>query len=99
MGEPVDPRRFRANFLIDTDSTGYIEDDWVDSQIQIGANVVLRVVAPLQRCVMSNNAQEELPEDVRILRTLADNHGATFGVWAKVECSGEVGVGDETTLL
>lgn len=39
MGEPVDPRRFRANFLIDTDSTGYIEDDWVDSQIQIGANV------------------------------------------------------------
>lgn len=99
IGDPVDPRRFRANILIDTDLTAYMEDDWVDRQIKVGANVVLRVVSPLPRCVMVNNAQEDLPEDVQLLRALADNHGATFGVWAQVEISGEVAVGDETILL
>ncbi|WP_028611394.1 MOSC domain-containing protein [Paenibacillus harenae] len=98
LGEPVDPRRFRANILIDTDSTGFIEDDWVDRLVKVGPNVILRVVAPLQRCVMVNNAQEELQEDVRLLRVLAENHGATFGVWAKVEQCGEIAVGDETIL-
>jgi len=96
LGEPVDPRRFRANLLIDTESTGYVEDDWVDRLIKVGPTVILRVVTPLQRCVMVNNPQEELQQDVRILRHLANNHDATFGVWAKVERNGEVNVGDET---
>jgi uncharacterized protein len=33
LGEPVDPRRFRANFLIDTETTGYLEKDWEDRLI------------------------------------------------------------------
>ncbi|MBB2483270.1 MOSC domain-containing protein [Bacillus sp. APMAM] len=80
IGEPVDPRRFRANILIDTASTGYFEDDWVDRLIKVGPNVIIRVVAPLQRCVMVNQPQEELKKDVRILRNLVNNHDATFGV-------------------
>ncbi|MGD8191686.1 MOSC domain-containing protein [Brevibacillus ginsengisoli] len=98
LGEPVDPRRFRANILMDTEGTGYIEDNWVDRLIQVGPTVALRVVAPLQRCVMVNNTQEELQQDARVLRAIAHNHGATFGVWAKVESFGEVNVGDEITL-
>lgn len=98
IGEPVDPRRFRANILIDTELTGYIEDDLLDRIIKVGPTVVLRVIAPLQRCVMVNNKQEELKQDVRVLRNLVNNHGATFGVWAKVERIGEVKVGDEIIL-
>ena len=98
IGEPVDPRRFRANILIDTESTGYFEDDLVDRLIRVGQKVIIRVVAPLQRCVMVNHPQEELKQDVRILRNLANNHGATFGVWAKIECNGEVNVGDKVFL-
>jgi uncharacterized protein len=98
IGEPVDPRRFRANFLIDTESTGYLKDDWVDRLIKIGPTVALRVVAPLQRCVMVNNAQEELKQDVRVLRNLVNNHNAAFGVWAKVERNGKVNVGDDIIL-
>ncbi|QED46589.1 MOSC domain-containing protein [Cytobacillus dafuensis] len=98
LGETVDPRRFRANLLIDTELTGYIEDDWVDRLIQVGPTVFLRVVATLPRCVMVNNSQEELPQDARILRNLAHNHDAMFGVWAKVERGGEVSVGDETII-
>lgn len=95
MGEPVDPRRFRANLLIDTESTEFIEDNWVGKQIKVGSTVTLRVIALLQRCVMVNNSQEELGQDNRLLQTLVKNHEATFGVWAKVERNGNVDVGDK----
>jgi uncharacterized protein len=95
LGEPVDPRRFRANLLIDTDSTGWLEDDSVDCLIKIGPTVVLRVVAPLERCVMVNNQQEELKQDPRVLRNLVANHNGILGVWAKVEQNGKINVGDE----
>jgi uncharacterized protein len=98
LGEPVDPRRFRANFLIDTDTTDYLEKDWVDRQIKIGPKVILKVVAPLERCVMVNNSQEELKQDNRVLRNLVNHHSASFGVWAKVEVSGKVNDGDKVYL-
>ncbi|WP_264740639.1 MOSC domain-containing protein [Cytobacillus firmus] len=99
LGEIVDPRRFRANMLIETEATGFLEDEWVDRLIQVGASVTLKIIAPLQRCIMINNPQEELKQDARILRTLVNNHAATFGVWAKVVRYGEVSVGDEAMLL
>lgn len=95
LGETVDPRRFRANILIDTDSIGVPEQEWVNRTIKVGNSVKLRVVSPLQRCVMVNNQQENLKQDARILRNLAKNHHAIFGVWAKVERNGEVKLGDE----
>ncbi len=98
IGEPVDPRRFRANLLIDTERTGLLEDDWVGRLIRVGSRVRLRVVAPLQRCVMVNNSQEELKQDDRILRNLVNNHGASFGVLANVEVSGEINDGDKVFL-
>jgi uncharacterized protein YcbX len=98
LGEPVDPRRFRANFLIDTELTGSLEKDWVDKLIKVGPQVILKVVAPLERCVMVNNSQEELKQDNRVLRNLVNNHDASFGVWAKVEVSGKVNDGDKVFL-
>jgi uncharacterized protein len=99
IGEIVDPRRFRANMLFETEGTGHHEDEWVGRRIQIGPSVTLRIVDPLERCIMVNNSQEELKQDSRILRTLVNNHSAMFGVWAKVEEYGEVSVGDEAILL
>lgn len=93
LGEPVDTRRFRANFLIDVPGEGYVEDTWLNQVIQIGPDVMLRVVAPLKRCVMVNFPQQELTKDDRILRTLATSHNANFGVFAKVEVGGNVKVG------
>lgn len=99
LGEPVDPRRFRANFLIDTETTDSLEKDWVDRLIKIGPNVILKVVAPLDRCVMVNNSQEELKQDNKVLRNLVNHHDASFGVWAKVEVSGKVNDGDKVYLV
>lgn len=98
LGEVVDSRRFRANILIDSGSVGYNENEWEGRTIHVGSTTILRVVAPLPRCVMVNNAQEDLHDDSRILRTLAQNHGTNFGVWATVETPGEISVGDETIL-
>ncbi|MFE8696110.1 MOSC domain-containing protein [Cytobacillus sp. FJAT-53684] len=98
LGEPVDPRRFRANFLIDTELTGSLEKDWVGRRIKVGSEVILRVIAPLERCVMVNNSQEELKQDNRVLKSLVSNHNASFGIWAKVEVSGKVSDGDKVYL-
>ncbi|MBU8770946.1 MOSC domain-containing protein [Cytobacillus oceanisediminis] len=99
LGEIADSRRFRANLVIETEATGYLEDEWVDRLIQVGESVTLKIVAPLQRCIMVNNRQEELKQDARILKTLATNHASMFGVWAKVERCGEIRVGDKAILL
>lgn len=99
LGEAVDPRRFRANLLIDTESTGCLEDHWVNQQILVGSSVILRVVAPLQRCIMVNNSQEELKQDTRLLRYLVNNHESTFGVWAKVERFGKINIDDKIILV
>lgn len=98
LGEPVDARRFRANFLIDTEAMGSFEKDWVDRIIKVGPEVSLRIEAPLERCVMVNNAQEELKQDKRVLQNLVKNHDASFGIWAKVEVSGKVRNGDKIYL-
>lgn len=71
----------------------------LSSALVVGESVTLKIVAPLQRCIMVNNPQEELKQDARILKTLATNHAAMFGVWAKVERCGEIRVGDEAMLL
>lgn len=99
VGETVDPRRFRANLLIETEDAMRLEDDWVDRLIQVGTSVTLRIVSPLPRCIMVNNSQEDLKQDDRILRTLVNKHDALFGVWAKVERLGEVKVGDKMMIL
>jgi uncharacterized protein len=98
LGEPVDPRRFRANLLIETQSTGCLDDVWVDQQILVGPSVILKVVAPLQRCIMVNSSQEELKQDTKLLRYLVNKHESTFGVWAKVERCGEINLGDKISL-
>ena len=98
VGEPVDPARFRANLLVEVPGRGFFEDDWLDHTLCVGPSVVLRVRRPLTRCVMVDLAQDQVPAHGRILQTLADHHGMTFGVWATVEVGGRVAVGDPADL-
>lgn len=98
IGEPVDPTRFRANLLIDLPGTGFLEDAWIDHDIHVGPAVVLRPRASLTRCVMIDMAQGDLPEHGDLLKTVAEHHNMTFGLWATVTCPGRVAVGDTLTL-
>lgn len=99
-GHDVDPRRTRANLLVDWQTDGHPEHGWVGRQVAVGRDVVLRVTAPMPRCVMVDLAQEELPADPGLLRLIGERTGnRALGVVADVVRTGEVALGDRVTLL
>ena len=96
LGAPVDPARFRANVVLETDGD---EGDWTGRTLQLGPDVVVRLGPGMTRCVMVDLAQRDLPRHGRILTTLADAHHLTFGLQATVVRSGTVRQGDPARLL
>jgi uncharacterized protein YcbX len=102
-----DQRRFRMNVIVNTKVGGFVENDWVDHELAIGEAVRLGVALPDPRCVMTTLAQEELPKDTEVLRTLTRHNrvqvGAAglfpcAGVYAVVEVPGTLRVGDRVAL-
>lgn len=102
-----DQRRFRMNVIIDTKEDGFVENDWVNHELIIGDGVILKVAAPDSRCVMTTLAQDELPKDNDILRTVAQHNRIQVGdagrypcvgVYAVVEATGTVQTGDKVSL-
>ncbi|MGO9264883.1 MAG: MOSC domain-containing protein [Candidatus Binataceae bacterium] len=95
-----DPRRFRANILIDTgaEADGFIEDRWLDGVLEIGPSVKINWMRPAIRCVMTTHSQPDLPRDMAILRTAAQAHDAYVGVFAAVGATGRIRVGDPVVL-
>ncbi|RKN50941.1 MOSC domain-containing protein [Micromonospora endolithica] len=98
LGEPVEPVRFRANLLVDVAGSDFPEERWLGRAVRIGAEVVLRPRRRLTRCAMVDLAQEDAPEHGHLLKTLAEHHDMTFGVWATVERPGRVALQDVVTL-
>jgi MOSC domain-containing protein len=96
----IDRRRFRPNLYIDTgqESGRFVEDDWLGGKLAVGDSVVLDKFAPTLWCVGSTLAQEELPRDRSILRTIAGGHQGCLGVYGSVASAGLVRVGDRVVL-
>jgi uncharacterized protein YcbX len=93
-GQDLDPSRFRANLLLDLPGSGFPEEDWPGRALRIGPDVVLRPVRQLTRCVMIDMAQDRAAERNDLLKSLAEHHALTFGVFATVERPGRVARGD-----
>jgi uncharacterized protein YcbX len=102
-----DQRRFRMNVIVDTEEGGFVENDWIGHELAIGDAVRLSVALPDPRCVMTTLAQEELPKDTDVLRTLTRHNrvqvGAAglfpcAGVYAVVAASGTLRVGESVAL-
>ncbi len=91
----LDARRFRPNIVVDTgaEAKGFIEDGWLGATIEIGG---VKIISghPALRCVMTTHRQSDLPRDLRVLRTIAEAHRATLGVFASIGAPGTVRVGD-----
>jgi len=85
-----DPRRFRANVLLD----GEGEDSLVGSRITLG-EATLDVDMRIERCVMTTRAQAGgIERDLGVLRTIARERDACLAVGALVIDPGPIHVGD-----
>ena len=103
----VDQRRFRMNVVVATSEPGFLENDWVGHELGIGPTARLVVALPDPRCVMTTLAQDDLPKDTDILRTLARHNRIQVGdigqfpcacVYAVLDAPGPVRTGDRVRL-
>jgi uncharacterized protein YcbX len=99
-GVPVDERRFRPNLLVRTPpgTPAFVEDEWFGSTARIGATVRIRFERSSERCVMTNEAQQDLPHSPLILRAVAQAHDMRLDALATVAEPGRVRLGDTVAL-
>jgi uncharacterized protein len=102
-----DARRFRMNIILRTERRGFIENEWVGRLLDIGDRTKLNVASLDPRCVMTTLAQDDLPQDTNVLRTLVKHNRVQAGelgllpcagAYAVVGISGVVRVGDSVIL-
>jgi uncharacterized protein YcbX len=102
-----DQRRFRMNIIVGTHEPGFVENEWIDRWVQVGSAVRLRGIIPDARCVMTTLAQDDLPGDVEILRTLHRHNRIQVGgiglrpcagLYAVVGSRGSLRIGDVVML-
>ena len=95
----ADERRFRPNLLIDVPGDTQIERCWLGKMLSVGEEVRLRVSGATERCGMVALAQADLPDDVRILKCMAQEAALHFGVYAEVLVPGRITRGDSVTVV
>jgi len=102
-----DERRFRMNVIVGTKEAGFVENNWIGRDLAMGDAIRLNVALPDPRCVMTTLAQDELPGDTDILRTLVRHNRIQVGdaglfpcvgVYAVVQASGTLRTGDGVSL-
>ena len=105
---PIDVRRFRANFVVQTTGAPFVENTWAGRTIAIGDDVVIKVTMPCPRCVNVTAEQPGLPKDASLLRTIAKLNTQDLGDFGRLPCVGAYGEvvrpgrvlhGDEVRLL
>lgn len=75
-----DVRRFRPNIVIApvVGAQGFVENEWLGRSLVIGndAGPRLELIDPSPRCVVTTLAQDDLPRDPGILRTITRHNAA-----------------------
>jgi uncharacterized protein YcbX len=103
-----DALRFRMNIVVKTDEPGFVENSWVEKSIKIGDEVSIFITMPDPRCVMTTLAQNGIPKDNHVLRTLVQHNRLDImgsgkypcaGVYASISSSGVVQVNDELKFV
>ncbi|RVC61584.1 FAD-dependent oxidoreductase [Mesorhizobium sp.] len=91
----IDVRRFRPNIVVDLpDLAGARpEDSLLGKEFSIGA-LRLRGTVRCGRCAFTTLAQQGVPEDRSVLRTLIQDFEKNFGIYCEVLEPGEIAVGD-----
>ena len=96
-GTPLTPGRFRPNLLVDARGPEFPEDTWVGRELRIGG-LRMRVDKRDQRCVVVTIDPLTLTRDRAILRAIARDRDAQFGVYGSTVEPGPVAIGDPVEL-
>jgi len=83
-----DLRRFRMNVILKTERAGFIENAWVGHALGLGDGAQLSIALLDPRCVMTTLAQDDLPQDVDVLRTLVRHNRVQLGELGQFPCAG-----------
>ncbi len=94
----VDPRRFRANLLIE-DLPAWEEFEWVGRRLRIG-QALLEVVERTERCAATTVNPDTAARDLNLPRILRAGFGhPDFGLYLRVVEGGRIAEGDSLELL
>jgi uncharacterized protein YcbX len=107
-GGRADLERYRPNIVVRTAVPGFVENDWLERNLRVGNELVLRVIARTPRCAVPTLAHGPLPRDPDALRVLARHNRVEAldsldsepcaGVYAQVLRPGRIRTGDEVHL-
>jgi uncharacterized protein YcbX len=95
---PPDLRRFRPNVHLRLDAGAWAELGWAGGRIRFAGGVELALLGPCERSAIAGldpDTQVRLPA---LLRHLADAHGRSFGIGARVTVPGVVTAGEAVEL-
>ncbi len=90
--------RFRPNFFVEIDDTGFVEDSWVGKDLTIGT-MKCHVLDRKPRCVMTTRAQRDLSKDTDIIKTIAKNNQGNAGIELGIREPGVVCSGNQVSLV
>lgn len=96
LGQSIDPRRFRANILID--DAGLEEEALLGASLRFGEyedSAQVQVVYKTQRCQMMNLDADTGESDPKYLKEVAASFDVRLGLYASVKSLGNTSVGDE----
>ena len=97
-GAVLAAERFRPNILVEAASgPEFPEDSWVGRVLRVGS-LRMRVDQRDQRCVMVTIDPVTLARNPAVLRAIAQERDAMFGVYGSTVAPGRVAVGDPVEL-
>ena len=98
----LDRRRFRANIVLETESSEpFLEDAWLGGTLLFGdgeAQPAVAITMPDERCVMVNLDPQTAEKDARVMKTVVHLNQNNAGVYANVVRTGTINVGDPVGL-
>jgi uncharacterized protein YcbX len=101
-GRHLDPRRFRANVVIDlAGGKPFAEDEWAGSLLRFGDGadgLTVRVNERDHRCAVINVDPATGERQPEVLRAVARHRDACTAVYASTERPGRIAVGDAVRL-
>jgi MOSC domain-containing protein len=99
-GVSIDKRQFRASVYLDLpESAGFSENEFVGRSLRLGSKVVVSVTKLDGRCMMITLDPDTAEKSPAVLKTVAQKHDGTAGIYAAVLTEGMVRKGDAVELV